>query len=241
MASDLCRFIDDVHRSSSGKACAETLIEFLHGQGADGVNIFFGQTASPSKTRNYPIFSYPKSFVDTIYALTDRRIVHRVERMETNLRWGYDYDLNDPQARPDEKKLALHARQSMVVRCGTVFAIPTRMQEGPSGIGITSRLSRSEFEQFLEGKGQNLATASAVAHFRIQSLEAAKATTPLSPREIECLQWLANGLRVREIAAKMGVHKVTVDMHLKNARRKLDAPTREVALAKAIHSGVIQF
>ena len=240
MASDLCRFIDDVHRSSSGKACAESLIEFLHSQGADGVNIFFGQTVSPSKTLNYPIFSYPKSFVDSIYALTDRRITGRVERMETNLRWGYDYDLNDPRVRKDEKTLALHARQSMSVKCGTVFPIPTRMQEGPSGLGIISRLSRSEFEQFLDAKRQNLATASALGHFTIQRLEVTKALTPLSPREVECLQWLASGLRVREIATKMGIHKVTVDLHLKNARRKLDAPTREVALAKAIHSGIVQ-
>jgi DNA-binding CsgD family transcriptional regulator len=56
----------------------------------------------------------------------------------------------------------------------------------------------------------------------------------LSPRERDCLLWLASGLRTREIAARMGLARVTVDLHLRNARRKLGAATLPQAVAKAV-------
>ena len=56
----------------------------------------------------------------------------------------------------------------------------------------------------------------------------------LSPRERECLSWLAGGCRNARIADRMGITVPTVEMHLASARRKLGAATREQALAQAI-------
>lgn len=56
----------------------------------------------------------------------------------------------------------------------------------------------------------------------------------LSPRERECLSWLAKGYRNVRIADRMGISVATVEMHIASARRKLDASTREQALARAI-------
>lgn len=58
----------------------------------------------------------------------------------------------------------------------------------------------------------------------------------LSARERECLVWLGRGLRVAAIADQLGIAAVTVHLHLKNARHKLNSATREEALAKAILS-----
>ena len=62
---------------------------------------------------------------------------------------------------------------------------------------------------------------------------------PLSPRECDVLLWLAKGLRSQRIAERLGIARVTVDMHMSNARKKLKATTREHALAKAIQKGLI--
>ncbi|MCU0906073.1 MAG: helix-turn-helix transcriptional regulator [Rhodobacteraceae bacterium] len=61
----------------------------------------------------------------------------------------------------------------------------------------------------------------------------------LSPREREVLLWLAAGLRTAQIAHRMGIEPVTVGLHLRGARRKLGARTREQALAIALRDGHI--
>ncbi|WP_176787888.1 helix-turn-helix domain-containing protein [Roseospirillum parvum] len=61
----------------------------------------------------------------------------------------------------------------------------------------------------------------------------------LTPREVECLGWLAKGLRSDGIAERLGVARITVDTHLSNARRKLGARTREQTLVLAIRNGLI--
>ncbi len=60
-----------------------------------------------------------------------------------------------------------------------------------------------------------------------------------SPREIECLEWLARGLQDGQIAAQLHLSRSTVRLHLANARRKLNAKTREQALVAALLKGLI--
>jgi DNA-binding response OmpR family regulator len=61
----------------------------------------------------------------------------------------------------------------------------------------------------------------------------------LTKREIECLTWLARGLRNEVIADRLTISAATVELHLSNARRKLAAATREQAIAIAIQFGLI--
>jgi DNA-binding CsgD family transcriptional regulator len=61
----------------------------------------------------------------------------------------------------------------------------------------------------------------------------------LTPREIECLQWLARGLRQDALADKLSISKATVEMHVVNARKKLGAQTATQAVALALSRGVI--
>jgi DNA-binding CsgD family transcriptional regulator len=61
----------------------------------------------------------------------------------------------------------------------------------------------------------------------------------LTPREVECLEWLGRGLDNERIARKLGIAMATVALHLTNARRKLGAATREQALVLALQRGLI--
>lgn len=56
----------------------------------------------------------------------------------------------------------------------------------------------------------------------------------LSTRERECLLLLAQGLRTAQIADRLGIATVTVELYCRNARKKLAAKTREQAVALAI-------
>jgi DNA-binding CsgD family transcriptional regulator len=61
----------------------------------------------------------------------------------------------------------------------------------------------------------------------------------LTPREVECLKWAADGKTEWEIAAILNVSEHTADKHLANAHRKLGAASRAQAVAHAIRWGLI--
>lgn len=61
----------------------------------------------------------------------------------------------------------------------------------------------------------------------------------ITSRERDVLKWLASGLRNERIAERMGISVPTVNFHVISAKRKLDAKTREQAVAIAIYSGLI--
>ena len=61
----------------------------------------------------------------------------------------------------------------------------------------------------------------------------------LTPKEHDVLCWLACGLRNEHIAFKGNIAEVTVRKHLISIRSKLDASTREQAIAIAVRDGWI--
>lgn len=62
----------------------------------------------------------------------------------------------------------------------------------------------------------------------------------LTPREIEVLQWVAEGLRNKEIAARIGVSQQTVEFHVKNILAKLAVSDRTKAVTVGIRRGFIR-
>jgi len=61
----------------------------------------------------------------------------------------------------------------------------------------------------------------------------------LTPRQIEVLQLVAEGLTNREIAERLGLSERTVDRHVSDTLARIDAPTRAAAAAFAIAHGLI--
>ncbi|TJW48021.1 MAG: helix-turn-helix transcriptional regulator, partial [Mesorhizobium sp.] len=62
----------------------------------------------------------------------------------------------------------------------------------------------------------------------------------LSPREIHCIDWVSKGKSSWEIGTILGRSRNTIDFHLKNVMRKLDATSRTVAVVKALKLGIIE-
>jgi LuxR family quorum-sensing transcriptional regulator LasR len=61
----------------------------------------------------------------------------------------------------------------------------------------------------------------------------------LTPRELECLHWVAVGKTSKEIAALLHCAETTINFHLANVRRKLEVPSRQAAIAKAMQLGLM--
>lgn len=124
---------------------------------------------------------------------------------------------------------------------GGGMAIPLRTPGSAlGGFSLVTSMAGREFLSWHKTHGRWAALAAHVVDQRILTLAALPPSRPrLSPRERECLRWLAVGMRHDRIAERLGITRPTVELHLANARRKLRARTREQALAKAITLGLL--
>ena len=66
------------------------------------------------------------------------------------------------------------------------------------------------------------------------------ARDPVTPRQLEVLRLLAQGLQNKEIADRLGVTERTVKFHVGAILNKLDAGNRTEAVATAAHRGLIE-
>jgi len=67
--------------------------------------------------------------------------------------------------------------------------------------------------------------------------ESGDRANPLSDREVECLKAAARGFNSVETADQLGITVHTVNYHLANAQKKLDARNKTQAVAQAIRNG----
>jgi DNA-binding CsgD family transcriptional regulator len=126
---------------------------------------------------------------------------------------------------------------------GGGIAIPLRLPGSQlGGFSLLTGMAGPEFLGWHKDHGRWATLAAHAIDQRIITLAAPPVSRPrLSPRERECLTWLAIGLRHDRIAEKLGISRPTVELHLVNARRKLNARTREQALARAVALGLLSF
>jgi len=116
-------------------------------------------------------------------------------------------------------------------RAGFSVVAPVPEQKRALGWNIGSSLGRAEVEVIRREREPLIRLALMAVQDRLDGAEALRAS--LSARERECLSLIADGLRVKAIAAELGIQPVTVELHLANARKKLGAATREHAVALA--------
>ncbi|WP_420810466.1 helix-turn-helix domain-containing protein [Corticimicrobacter populi] len=63
---------------------------------------------------------------------------------------------------------------------------------------------------------------------------------PLSPRELDCLNWIAQGKTSWETSRILQMSQRTVDYHIQSACTKLNAANRTAAVACAIRRRLVE-
>jgi DNA-binding CsgD family transcriptional regulator len=125
----------------------------------------------------------------------------------------------------------------------SAFFVPT-LAHGADGFGgfvLSSDGDPRAFAACIRSHGREIRLAAMHADRAVRRVLrlAALADVTLTAREIDCVQGLARGERISRIAARLGVAEVTVAMHLKNARVKLGAATRDQAVALGVAAGLV--
>jgi len=114
----------------------------------------------------------------------------------------------------------------------------TLADDGDASLGLDTLLgARRQIEQL----GGNIAT-SLGPHGGLQLVASIAVAPPpeLTPREVEVLRWLAEGLSNKAIAAALGVSPRTVNFHLDNLYSKLGVTSRTEAVLAALRQGWVR-
>lgn len=172
-------------------------------------------------------------YIDQEYERIDPFFTHccaSFESVKVGVDYLHQYDyLNAPQ------KQLIHEAAETGSKAG--FSITFKPLDicGAGGWILSSSLGSVEVEKIKKEHEKSLVLASNFAHQALQNLKAPNVQErPLSGREKECLLWLVKGLRTKEIAFRLGIRPVTVELHISNVKKKLKAATREHAVAKAL-------
>ncbi|PTV93965.1 DNA-binding CsgD family transcriptional regulator [Rhodobacter aestuarii] len=106
---------------------------------------------------------------------------------------------------------------------------------GFSGMGLWTETQRTHemFRLHWDRFGAELTAASNLLDVAVREARP-NLLVRLTPREIDCLAWLAHGLRPSEICYRLGISEKTFEKHIATAKAKLKSRTRDQALAKAV-------
>ena len=122
-------------------------------------------------------------------------------------------------------------------------AISEAIQAGVSGYLLKDASSDALLDaarQAVEGRAVIHPQLTKTFIEEVQHVEAAPTTTPLSKREREILQMVANGSTTKEVARDLGISPHTVKTHLERIFEKLGANDRAQAVAIAIRTGLVE-
>ena len=139
------------------------------------------------------------------------------------------------QAAPDTKVILITIDDSR-------NAVAQAIQAGVSGYLLKDATADS-----LVDAARNAIEGNAVIHPQLTKTfieevrlgEATSDTTPLSKREREILQRVADGATTKQVAADLGISPHTVKTHLERIFEKLGANDRAQAVAIAIRTGIV--
>jgi len=172
-------------------------------------------------------------------AIDDDPTTARVVAGEDFVEWVPD-DLPSYEANLTAAQLKLHhAETELGIIYGCSIAID-RSAIGLSGLGFWSAMvaSVNEFRQLWDRYGTEIGQGAAILDAHVRN-DRPNLLIGLTPREVDCVTWLAVGLRPSEICWKLKISEKTFEKHIANAKSKLKARTRDNAVAKAVLFGLI--
>ena len=131
--------------------------------------------------------------------------------------------------------------ESYDFRMGVGITLPLRFNYcGIGGLGMcTANMSESEFNAMWQVHETTICTIGYLFDECMRKDNNIAEIYPLSPREVEVLNWLACGITAKVIAYKLNTTLSTVDKQIRSARQKLGASNNEQAVIRALAFGLI--
>jgi len=149
--------------------------------------------------------------------------------------WGWaEAERRAGRLSPEELAAQDMARKSgMVAGYSISFADPSPRSRAAMGLSVEPGLTQDQVDAMWVQKGSEIMAICQMMHLRMQGMPFPVQRRPLSPRQREALEWVAEGKTTQDIAIIMGISPAMVEKHLRLAREALDVETTAHAVAKA--------
>jgi LuxR family transcriptional regulator, quorum-sensing system regulator CinR len=120
------------------------------------------------------------------------------------------------------------------------YSVPVSTKHGHRGLlALSFSGSEGEWNEFLAATQPGLIQIANRLHRRVIAELFGEDRPHLTPRELECLRWIALGKGTTEIAAILQISPHTTRDHLKSVHYKLDCVTSAQAVTKAVKLGLL--
>lgn len=191
------------------------------------------QNLTPAKQIEHVIFGsvpieWGKRYFQRNYLESDPTI-HHVRQYDSMLNWDHQNKCTSLSTR----SLVMDEARDFGLKQGVT--IPHLSFDG---IRIGASFSGSRMDTSVHAVSY-LNVLSAMALMRALCLSKNKRCENLSPRERECLLWVADGKSDWDISTILGISQKTVEKHLSNCRQKLNAVNRSQAVVRAFQHGIL--
>jgi LuxR family transcriptional regulator len=129
--------------------------------------------------------------------------------------------------------MATARRMGIAAGYSISFAELSPRARGAMGLTATRGLCQHQVDERWAEVGEEILAICNMFHLRITHMPFRIRRRPLSPRQREALEWVAEGKTTQDIAVIMGISPAMVEKHLRLAREALDVETTAHAVAKA--------
>ncbi len=149
--------------------------------------------------------------------------------------WQWAQDRRAAGETSAEENRVLDLNEKMGVVAGYSISFEAVFERSTAGIGLCARkgLSQADVDEVWQEKGGEIILLNNLMNLKISTLPYTRLHKPLTRRQREVLQWVADGKTVQDIATIMGLNPATVEKHLRLVRERLNAETTAQAVMKA--------
>lgn len=134
---------------------------------------------------------------------------------------------------PDEMD-AVRLNLTMGVVAGLSISFPETSSRSKGALGMIADrgLSHDDVDAIWAAHNEEIMAVANMMHLKISQLPMPTGRRPLTTRQREALEWVADGKTAQDIAILMGVSPAMIEKHLRLARDALDVETTAQAVAK---------
>ncbi|MEM7473209.1 MAG: LuxR family transcriptional regulator [Pseudomonadota bacterium] len=150
--------------------------------------------------------------------------------------WKMIHDIiTSGQATPDMME-AMAFNQKMDVIAGYTISFHEVSLRAKGAIGLTAvrGKNQADIDAVWQEHGSDIELANKILHLKVVQLpHTTGQRRPLTARQREVLEWVADGKTIQDTATIMGLNPATIEKHLRLARESLDVDTTAQAILKA--------
>lgn len=135
----------------------------------------------------------------------------------------------------EDEVAAVKQNHAMGISAGITVSFPETSTRAKGALGMIADpgMDHDAVEVVFARHGQEIMAVANMMHLKIVNLPGANRRRPLTQRQREALEWVADGKTTQDVAILMDVSPAMVEKHLRLAREALDVDTTAQAVAKA--------